>query len=214
MRGYDLTFTRIPSPQYFQTKGGQVRTKVGEDGHVLHFGESLKFVGENLAPGTEIVVYENLRGPYCILAEDYDERVREREAAEAARKERERIALNAKRVEGEALIASLHLPVRWETGIKDVLSGLSARSWGNGRSRATVEHIRLLEPLKDGRLKREAGDFLCTSAGGTNGQQYIDPRPEMFLDGEGQRYMAAPSCTACLKFAKKYIKSEPEGPQS
>ena len=87
------------------------------------------------------------------------------------------------------------LPFQWETGIKDVLSGLSENSMGDGRSSRTVQHIYLLESFTGQRLRRNKGDFLCTSAKGSNGERYSQQIIE-----EGR----APTCRACLKIADKF----------
>ena len=47
-------------------------------------------------------------------------------------------------------------------GKKDVISGLTENSWGDGQKANTVYHVYLKEPLHDGRLYRSAGDFLCS----------------------------------------------------
>jgi hypothetical protein len=96
--------------------------------------------------------------------------------------------------------------VAWDVGIKDVLSGLSETSWGDGRSAATVEHVYLLEPLTAGRLVRQAGDFLCTAAAGTNGKRWSSKVIERAHDGDGQPYRPRPTCKACLALAKRWMK--------
>lgn len=125
--------------------------------------------------------------------------------AERAKEATANIAnLNRKRQEADAANALLHVPVRWTSGIKDVLSGLSARSWGDGRSKSTVEHILLEEDLVDGNLVRRAGDFLCTTEKGTNGRRWSGTPAEQGIDGAGQHYIKKVTCKACLRIAKKW----------
>lgn len=95
--------------------------------------------------------------------------------------------------------------MRWDVGIKDVLSGLSQTSFGDGRNRATVEHIYLLEPLQAGRLARKAGDFLCTAASGSNGKRWSSKVIERSHDGDGLPYQPKVSCRACLAAAERWI---------
>jgi hypothetical protein len=199
-------------PFWLQRARGWSNTVVGEDGLVLHKGEPMRFADESLPPGTPVQVRLGSQW-YAVTQADIEAEQREREEREAAERQRERERRNAMRARSEALIASIHLPVRWESAIKDVLSGLSATSWGDGRNSATVEHIRLLEDLHDGRLHRQAGDFLCTSASGTNGQQWNAQVAETFLDGEGKPYMPAPSCKACLRLAQRYVSTPSQEPQ-
>ena len=99
------------------------------------------------------------------------------------------------------------LPVRWQVGQKDVLRGLSARSWGDGRSKATVNHIHLLEPLEKGRLVRTAGDFLCTAAQGSNGRRWSSVEATA-LDGDGGNYQPKVTCSKCLSLARHWITPE------
>ena len=98
-------------------------------------------------------------------------------------------------------------PVRGQVGQKDVLRGLSARSWGDGRSKATVNHIHLLEPLEKGRLVRTAGDFLFTAAQGSNGRRWSSVEATA-LDGDGGNYQPKVTCSKCLSLARHWITPE------
>lgn len=75
---------------------------------------------------------------------------------------------------------------------------------GHGRNKATVEHIYLLEPLIEGRLQRRKGDFLCTSAAGTNGKQWSSKVIERLTDGSGNDFQPKVTCKACLSVAKRW----------
>lgn len=89
---------------------------------------------------------------------------------------------------------SLNIPVAWTPGIKDVLSGLSEGSNGDGQNARTVFHVLLEEPLQEGRLTRNKGDFLCTSKSGSNGKAWSSQRRD------NQKV----SCKACLSLAKRW----------
>lgn len=54
------------------------------------------------------------------------------------------------------------LPFEWRTDIKEVLSGLSESSMGNGCKTNTVKHLMLVEDYSNGRLVRGVGDYLCS----------------------------------------------------
>ncbi|GJD90664.1 hypothetical protein BHAOGJBA_4206 [Methylobacterium hispanicum] len=62
-----------------------------------------------------------------------------------------------------AFNASLSLPFDWEPGHRVVLSGLSASSAGNGMNRASVVHVTTTTAFALGRLRRSAGQFLCST---------------------------------------------------
>ena len=144
---------------------------------------------------------------YCQEPAEYEreqsQRRLEQQQAEAERQEIDRQQRNRQREQAEQINGSLALPVAWKPAIKDVLSGLSAASWGDGRNRATVQHIWLSEPLQVGRITRKQGDFLCTSSGGTNGQNYTGQKEETWTDGEGNTYPAPVTCKACLRIARR-----------
>lgn len=55
-----------------------------------------------------------------------------------------------------------NLPFKWKSNIKQVLSGLSESSNGDGCKRNTVVHVWLLEDFKRGRFSRKKYDYLCS----------------------------------------------------
>ena len=84
----------------------------------------------------------------------------EREAAEKHRIEQEQ-AREKEFENRKALGEKLGLGVACHVGHIIKLAGLTEHSEGNGCNRATVYHLVIDEPLKKGRLSREAGDLLC-----------------------------------------------------
>jgi len=103
--------------------------------------------------------------------------------------------------QASAFNQSLNIPVDWHTGYKDVLSGLSENSWGDGTNKATVGHIEFLESLNDGRLKRERGEFLCTKK---KGKQWSGDSHLKSIDGDGNCYNAKVTCKTCIKAANRW----------
>jgi hypothetical protein len=97
-------------------------------------------------------------------------------------------------LEAQEFNRSLMIPVKWTPGIKDVLSGLKEGSNGCGVNRRTVIHIRLDEPLINGRIKRIKGDFLCTTAKGNNGKAWSSQ----------ERENGKVTCKSCLELAAKW----------
>lgn len=196
------------SPFWFRkVQCGQHPAKIGEDGLILLEGEKLRFVNPSqaLPPGTPVLVW--LSGSFkCETQEAYDQRQEAYKVRQAEEKEAYRIRLNLARDRAIATNAKIKLPVQWVPGVKDVLSGLTENSNGDGRKRNTVQHIYLLEPLHLGRLKREAQDFLCTSTSGSNGKQWCNAPREEFSDGEGKPYPSPITCKKCLAIAEQLSK--------
>jgi len=208
MKTYPVTGPDMLEPMWFnRVRQGQHAATVGADRAVTVEGVSLRLRAESPEPGTPVRVWLNHAGFFvCATVADIEQAAAEQRAAEAAREQERRARLDRARAEAEAFNARLALPVAWDVGIKDVLSGLSETSWGDGRSAATVEHVYLLEPLTAGRLVRQAGDFLCTATAGTNGKRWSSKVIERAHDGDGQPYRPRPTCKACLALAKRWMK--------
>lgn len=208
MKTYHVAGPDLLEPFWFnKVRHGQHAAVVAEDGTVTLEGVALRVRDEAPAPGTAVQVWLNGSGFFvCATLEEIKREAQARRNAEAAEAERRRQKLNALRADAEAFNARIALPVKWDVGIKDVLSGLSENSWGDGRSKATVEHIYLLEPLEAGRLTRKEGDFLCTSSSGTNGKRWSSKIVERCHDGEGTPYQPKVTCKACLALAQRWMK--------
>lgn len=139
--------------------------------------------------------------------QEREARLQQRKELRAKQEQEEKERAGRERREAEAFNATLHIPVRWVPGIKDVLSGLSDDSWGDGRNKATVNHIVLLEELNDGRIHRKQHDLLCTSPSGSNGKRWhgMDyDRGCLAYDGNNDAYPAKITCKSCLKIAQRW----------
>jgi hypothetical protein len=210
LRVHELVGPRFINPAWFaRVRHGQNAGVVEASAIEVNLqGEtlSLRAPDGGLQAGQAVKVWLNASGFFVCAADEEIERV----AIEAARAERAKqaalaLALDASRADADAFHARLKLPCRWDVGIKDLLSGLSAASWGDGRGQATVQHVLLLEDLCAGRLKRRAGDFLCTSAAGSNGKRWSGQVEHRAVDGGGQRYKPQVTCKACLAAAARWI---------
>jgi hypothetical protein len=158
-----------------------------------------------LVPGQQVFLY--LLGNFFLeTGEERAARLAVLEAEQRKQQEGERTRRNAVRQQAESFNAALCVPVCWLSGMKDVLAGLSGYSAGNGANAATVVHIWLQEPLHDGRMRRERGDFLCTPAGGSNGKQWSGQVEADREDGDGNRYQAQVTGKSCLKIACRWAK--------
>lgn len=207
MKTFRLSGPRFLHPMWFnRVRYGQHTALIGENGLVTLDGEQLTICGDSPLPGSTIHVWLNMEGFFVgATAEELQRVADERRATEDAEKERQRTNRNAMRAEAEAFNATICLPVKWDVGIKDVLSGLTENSFGNGRNKATVEHIYLLEPLAQGRITRSKGDFLCTASGGSNGKRWSSVIVEHCFDGEGKAYQPKVTCKRCLDLAKRWM---------
>lgn len=182
-------------------------TVVGEDGMIDAGGEVLCFSkeGPSLPPGTTVRVSIG-RYFVCVRQEDYDaDQRRIAEALERARQEQLQRSITV-REEAEAFNARIRLPVKWDVAYKPVLSGLMAASNGDGQNRATVQHIFLLEDFEDGRLKRRACDFLCST---DRGKEWVDDPIERRRSLDGVTYTPKVTCKTCLDRAAKWMDPDP-----
>ena len=211
MHIYPVTGPCMVDPMWFsRVRHGRHQAEVAADGSVTVDGVVLRLRGDAPAAGTAVQVWLSGSGFFVCAARDEIEREAQSfRDAEAVKVEQRRQQFNALRAEAEAFNSRIVLPVLWDVGIKDVLSGLSATSWGDGRSKATVEHVYLLEELQAGRLKRRAGDFLCTAASGKNGKRWstivVSGR-----DGDGHRFQPKVTCKACLAQAQRLMQARTE----
>jgi hypothetical protein len=209
MKTYPVSGPTLIDPHWFaQTRHGQHAAVVEPGPMVVIKGVPLRLREGAPEPGTAVRVWLNGSGFFvCATVDDIEHEAQARRVAEEAEATQRRLRLNAMRAEAEAFNARIALPVNWDVGIKDVLSGLSEKSWrGDGRNKATVEHIYLLAPLEADRLTRKEGDFLCTSANGTNGKRWSSKIVERCHDGEGTPYQPKVTCKACLALAQRWMK--------
>lgn len=195
-------------PRWFRGLPKQTEQTVNQSGQVIYHGQTLYFIEpfKALPPGTVVIITPGNWFYATVKAEKeaYESYLQERRKLEA---EQYKQRLNRYRAEAEAFNSQYTFPFKWDVGKKDVLSGLQANSWGDGRRANTVNHIYLLEPVTVGRLKRQAGDFLCTSAGGNNGKQWGGSPVERAIDGKGKEYQPRITCKACLKIANRNFKN-------
>ncbi|MDD2541431.1 MAG: hypothetical protein PHH28_10385 [Desulfuromonadaceae bacterium] len=205
MRILKLAAPVFLDPRWFnRDKSADAPYIVGATGLEINVGGEMLYLTEALPPGTVDHVWLD-RFFYCCRQDEY-------EIEEAARLERvtqQKIAqeqatndrLREARAEAEQFNASLKIPVPWCAGIKDVLSGLNENNNGDGRNRATVEHILLLEDLHEGKLHRPAGAFLCSI---NTGKQWSTQTRDDWFDEKENPYIPRITCKACLKIAQRW----------
>lgn len=203
-RTYGLrVVTNFINPLWLSAVAGRAHHAVVlADGTVRVDGEPLVFTGESCPPGPRYASRFIEMPNACALTTGTVPMRCEKPSHEADRLADE--ARDAERLaEAIAFNARLRLPVRWVSAIKDVLSGLSPSSWGDGRNRATVNHILLLETLTVDRLTRTAGDFLCTAASGSNGRRYSQPETQI-TGAAKSAFTSKITCKRCLELARRW----------
>jgi len=206
---HQLKSPRLLDPRWFNLIRYGAQGQALDEKSIVVEGETLRLENPDeihLTPGEQVHVCLSLG---YIGMETQAEREEYMQYLEAMRNQREaevRQQRNAFCKEAEAFNATLHVPVKWLSGQKDVLSGLTEHSDGTGMNAATVTHIWLQEDLQDGRLHRKRYDFLCTSTSGNNGKQWAGQTEDWCMDADHNRYQAKVTCKACLKIAEKWRK--------
>ena len=175
-----------------------------KNGLVLVGDQCLTFESKNAYPeGTQVKVWCDR----FFMCQSLDEIEQERQAWQRKQQEREQLkqAQEAQqRKEIQAFNAALNIPVRWFPEIKHRLGGLMENSAGNGTCKNSVVHIYLLEGLHDGRLHRNARDFLCTQPEGHHFSELISLESEPWNFENLQV-----TCQQCLKIAKRWQQNNP-----
>jgi hypothetical protein len=209
---FKLSWPDTPSPFWFgggrQVHVGRVRDDgcVDAESNVLYVLE-----GEVPQPGTELRIQKDRFYLSAETVPEYETRLsredpQRKTAACLQREEADRRYAERRIRDYEQACAAngkLNVPVRWTSGLKTVLSGLSSSSNGTGDNARSVRHILLLESLEEGRLLRPANTLLCTSAGGSNGQAWTDKLATHAVGPHGP-YVGEITCSRCLKLAGRW----------
>lgn len=214
---FKLDWPDFPSPYWFSR--GLMRSHYGiilPDGTIKAEDNILKVKedkdNEAIPPaGTELVI---VKERFYLIAEEktlfearekqYEEESRLHALAvqEQYRQQRhDRLVLLEKRaIKNNSQLA---IPVRWTSGFKPVLSGLSRNSSGTGENSRSVAHILLLENIDEGSFHRKANGFLCTTTKGSNGQMWTGYH-DTYSTGINGNYVSEITCKQCLKTAQRW----------
>lgn len=206
-----LKWPAFPSPFWFSAKnrGDAVEGEVISQDTVETAIETLTLLeGELPAIGKKVVI---IPGSYHLVGKTEEEIEKEKAEREAALKEchlkegnERRQREKAVREKAKQANEKLHIPVKWTSGFKSVISGLTENSNCNGTNRRSVMHVLLKEDIDEGAFKRKAGSFLCTTEKGTDGKAWVDLE-RTSSDDEGS-YVSEVTCKACIKAAKRWNK--------
>jgi len=132
------------------------------------------------------------------LEERNDAELRARQDVEdrQKRQHQERADRETRRAaDAERWNTALSIPVDWHINHRMVLSGLTRHSNGDGVNAATVWHVVLEQPLVQGRLRRNAGDLLCSKDVGSIGLS-------AGVERQGDRSRRV-TCRACLRLVER-----------
>ncbi|RRJ54949.1 hypothetical protein EHV15_35860 [Paenibacillus oralis] len=200
------TYDGFIPPLYLNTFSGN-REGVIVEGNRINIDKEhyLKYDGKDvcLPTGTPVMVKLN-RWFWFMSKDDFDKLQLQKEEERQRQEEDYRLKSITRREEAEQFNSEFNFPFEWEIGVKAVLSGLTERSMGNGLYQNTVHHIYLKNSVNIDRVKRNAGDFLCTSKGGNNGHFAELRTEEYFQDAEGAIYKPKITCKSCLKIAERW----------
>lgn len=203
-----LKYPAYPSPFWFRGEKDKTGVVTPEDTvYVEATGDRLILIEGELPPVGSVLFLTPDR--FDIKAEtDVESQARRNEEAKQRQARSEENKKRMARVDLQLMHraqlrnTSLYIPVRWTSGFKSVISGLTEDSNGNGLNRRTVIHVLLLEDIRDGRMIRKAGSFLCTAASGSNGKQWVNPATHS--DGEHGVYVSEVTCKQCITTAQRW----------
>jgi len=146
-------------------RGGEIEGDVLDDGRVQTDDVPDTFVLEDyeaIEPGTTVAIRPRSGHVYCKPAAAVE---RDRERACAARDRRRQRRDERTRAERAAFWQQYDLPIAAETAQNNRLGELRRGSTGTGATSSTVRHLRVLEPVDEPRLERDAPRFLCRGEG-------------------------------------------------
>ena len=200
IKRYQLTpATPHLDPFWFRKRSQNEPATVEPDGTLTLDGMKMRFHAEALSPGTAVLV-SLARNFFCVSVAEVEAQRAEQDRNAQEHAAKIRADANRRRDEAIRFNGKLTLPFPWKTAIKRVLSGLSERSWGDGRNIRTVVHIMLQQDFEQGRFSRKKGDFLCSSDHGKLGTHW-EGSAHLAIDGDGRPYPPKITCTTCLRRA-------------
>lgn len=204
-----LKYPTFLSPQIFSKLNGEKIRGIVEDEFCVTI-ESQKFISDTpLSIGSEFVLSAGSYNALLHYQSDLDAYETfckgKREAEKLRIEENQKQAIEKRKFSSAEFWAKHNnLPFEFSIDIKEVLSGLSANSWGDGTKKNTVFHVYLKSDFNSGRLNRKSGDFLCsqTTKGG-NWSGSLGQKDNFDVDG----VKFTPTCKKCLEILERFAVS-------
>jgi hypothetical protein len=160
----------------------------------------------SLQSSKKTFVYLSRQFRHFYLETEEEQQKQRRKIEERKTKEKQERQEQDKKLREDAIEfnASLNIPVEWAPGVKDVLSGYSENSWGDGHNSATVYHIFLKEDIHDGRFHRKKGNFLCSASSRDNGKNWSGQQEREWIDSNREIHRPKVTCKSCLRIATRW----------
>jgi hypothetical protein len=186
-----------------------IETTVTEDLTVEIGLEELPLIDPPFDPQTKVKVY--LHDDSKMVAKDIEqvkkEETKRKQRREKAKKARKRNEMRNTRIKKEARAEfwnQYDIPVDFIVVDNVRIGELQKGSTGTGRTEHTVDHLMPLEPFEDGRLKREANEFLCKNKGKYWDIALHDEDPVEDPDENTRKV----TCKACLQLMERWKQSD------
>ena len=173
---------------------------VSADGSVVLFGDVYRPTTP-LNPGTAVGLRRDLGG--YLLARPVDELQREAEIPQAAAHSasgQQLVEGDRKDRENQEFNERLNVPARW---LPDANPYLATEWYGKPRRTAPEYHVRLIDDLDAGRLRRRAGEYLCAAANRTKWADLF-----AITDRNSDDRSIRVSCRACLAITKRWTRED------
>lgn len=171
---------------------------VNDDGTVTLFGDTYTPV-ESIPAGTVLRVSRGARGNLSACPADEVARAEAERAAEAAAEaERRRFAVERERRENRVANERLNIPVAWLPEANPYMTTEWNGPGGRMGKRGAVFHVRLIEDLHDGRLRRSKGETLCSGRSKWGDLFAIEDRDPTAFEAHQV------TCRACLATAARW----------
>lgn len=110
----------------------------------------------------------------------------------------------ARQQASQAFYERYAIPFTYSIEIKEVLSGLSAHSNGDGWRRNTVFHVYTLKRIDEKKRHRAPFPFLCSPSSAQSGGNWSASLGQDTYKQENQ-YRPMPTCKKCLSMLERYL---------
>ena len=200
---------RFVNPRFYGDMSRGITT-VTTNEDTITVGDQKLFPSEKLRVGEKVKLGVWQRNFYLWYQTEIDEYNKHKERIrlkneKLARIEKEKqIKLKSKL--SQDFWDQFNIPFEYEIQVKEVLSGLKEGSNGCGTNKRTKFHICFKEDYKQGRLTREAGDFLCSNSKSKWGANWSGSIGFYNWDKDSDGVKRLITCKSCLKKMERFKK--------